>query len=287
MNLGYFADSRGRIVTEVTIIRWAEDEFWLMTAAVAQWHDFEFLQKALPQGGTLSLTDITQDWSTLLVTGPASRDLLAGLSAGADLQAGWLGLQDATVAGKQAKLMRISFAGELGWEVHTRFDDSAAVYDALRASGATPFGMYALNALRLEKGYRSWKGDLSSDYSLLEGGLDRFIRFDKPQDFPGKAALLREAQQGPARRIVTLIIDAGDQDPPYMATIWSGDAVVGEVTSGGWGYRVNACIGLGMVRADLAAPGTVLEVEIYGQRCSATVQPDQPLWDPENTRIRA
>lgn len=287
MNLGYFADARGRIVTEMTIIRWGEDDFWLMTAAVAQWHDFEFLQKALPADGSLRLNDITLEWNTALLTGPKSREMLAGLAPDADLSTGWLTLQDATVAGKPAKLMRISFAGELGWEVHSSFEDSATVYDAIRDAGATPFGMFALNSMRIEKGYRTWKGDLSTDYSVLEGGMERFIRFDKPQDFPGKAALMAEKQQGCKKQFVTLIVDAGDQDAPYMSPLFYKDEVVGETTSGDWGYRINKSVALGMLRIDLTAPGTEIEVEIYGKRCKATVQADQPLWDPENARIRA
>ncbi|WP_390911413.1 FAD-dependent oxidoreductase [Pseudosulfitobacter sp. SM2401] len=287
MNLGYFADSRGRIVTEVTIIRWDEDDFWIMTAAVAQWHDFDFLANALPADGSLTLTDITTDWSTMIVTGPTSRDLIAGLAPDADLSTGWLTIQDATFAGKPAKLFRISFAGELGWEVHTSFDDAKHAYDAVCDAGATPFGMYALNSMRIEKGYRTWKGDLSSDYTLLEGGIERFIRFDKPQDFPGKAALLAEKQQGSKKGFVTLIVDAPFTDAPYMSTIWHGDDVVGETTSGDWGYRINKSVALGMVRADLAGEGTELEVEIFGTRCKAVVQKDEPLWDPSNERIRA
>ena len=287
MNLGYFTDSRGRIVTEMTIIRWGEDDFWLMTAAVAQWHDRDFLVKSLPADGSLTLTDVTKEWNTCLLTGPKSREMLAGLTDDADLSTGWLTLQDATVAGKPAKLMRISFAGELGWEVHTSFDDSPTVYAALRAAGATPFGMYALNSMRIEKGYRTWKGDLSTDYSLLEGGMERFIRFDKPQDFPGKTALLNEKQQGVKKQFVTLIVEAGDQDAPYMSPLFVGDEVVGETTSGDWGYRVNKSIALGMLRADLTEPGTEVEVEIFGKRCKATVQVDEPLWDPQNERIRA
>ena len=113
------------------------------------------------------------------------------------------------------------------------------------------------------------------------------MKLDKPQDFPGKAALQGEKQQGSKKRFVTLLVDAGDQDAPYMSTIWSGDTVVGETTSGAWGYRIGASVALGVVRTDLAVPGQKLEVEIYGARRSATVQPDQPLWDPENARLRA
>jgi dimethylglycine dehydrogenase len=287
MNLGYFADSRGRIVTEVTIIRWDEDDFWLMTAAVAQWHDFEFLKKSLPDDGSLTLTDITKQWSTHLVTGPKSRDLIAQLAPEADLSTGWLSIQNATICEKPVKLFRISFAGELGWEVHTSFEDSADVYTSIRNAGATPFGMYALDSMRIEKGYRTWKGDLSTDYTLLEGGIERFVRLNKEQNFPGKAALQTEKQQGAKKGFVTLIVEAGDSDAPYMSTIWHGDEVVGETTSGNWGYRINKSIALGVVKAELAVPGTELEVEIFGARCKAIVQEDQPLWDPENGRIRA
>jgi len=285
MNLGYFPDSRGRILTEMSILRHGEDFFTLISAALAQWHDFDVLKNGLPEG--LSLTDHSADYSTLIVTGPKARELFRSLNTEADLSASWLSIQPASVAGVGCALARVSFAGELGWEVHAANADIPALHAAITGAGAVPFGMYALNSMRLEKGYRAWKGDLSTDYTLLEGGLERFIRFDKPEGFPGKAALMAEKQRGRRKGFVTLIVDAGDCDAPYMSTIWHGDAVVGETTSGGWGYRVNKSIALGMVRADLAVPGTEVQVEIYGQRFNAVVQADQPLWDPENARTRA
>ena len=171
--------------------------------------------------------------------------------------------------------------------MHCANEDEPAIYEAVLGAGAKPFGMWALNSLRLEKGYRAWKGDLSTDYSLLEGGLDRFVKFDGPRDFPGKAALLAERQRGVKKRFVTLIVDAGECDAPYMSTLWHGGEVVGETTSGGWGYRVNASIALAMLRADLAVPGNRIEVEIYGERFRAVVQDERPLWDPQNERLRA
>jgi dimethylglycine dehydrogenase len=284
VGLAYFADSRGRIVTEMSVIPRSDDVMWLITAATAQWHDGEFLSRQAPEG--ITVHDRTKKYECLLVTGPKSREILAGMSD-ADLDKGWLTYQEATVAGQACVLLRVSFAGELGWEVHCDFDAAPAIWDAVTGAGAKPFGMWALDRLRLEKGYRAWKGDLSTDYSLLEGGLDRFVKLDKPQDFPGKAALLVEKQQGVKKRFATLLIEAAEQDPSYMSTVWHGDEVVGEITSSGWGYRVNACIGLGMIRADLADEGTNLEVEIFGQRCKAVVQADQPLWDPANARLRA
>ena len=286
MNLAYFSDSRGRILTEMSMMRHGEDKFTLITAAAAQWHDFEVLKNALPADDSLSLTDHTQEYGTLIVTGPESRALFAGLSD-ADLSLGWLTHQSATVAGCDAALARVSFAGELGWEVHAAVEHMPAIYEAVLAAGAVPFGMYALNSLRLEKGYRAWKGDLSTDYTLLQGGLSRFIKFDKPQDFPGKAALTAERDAGVKKQFVTLVVEAEGCDAPYMSTIWKGDEVVGETTSGGWGYRTQQSIALGMLRSDLLEAGTQVEVEIYGKRMAATVQADQPLWDPENLRLRA
>ena len=285
MNLIYFADKRGRILTEMSCIRHGEDDFTLITAAAAQWHDYEVLWRTLPDG--LTLTDKTREMGVLMVTGPKARDLYESLGTEADLTTGWLTHQPAKVAGIDCHLVRVSFAGELGWEIHAHVDNIGALYDAVVGAGAKPFGMWALNSLRLEKGYRAWKGDLTSDYSLLEGGLERFVRLEKPQDFPGKAALMNEKQQGVKKGFVTLTVDAGEADAPYMSTLWHGGEVVGETTSGGWGYRANKSIALGMLRADLTVPGTEVEVEIYGERFKARVEEDQPLWDPENARIRA
>ena len=285
MNLAYWSDARGRILTEMSVMRHGEDHFTLITAATAQWHDFELLKNNLADG--LSLTDHTTEFSTLIVTGPKARELFENIGAEADLSSGWLTLQEAKIKGLDCFMARVSFPGELGWEVHAKNENIPAIYDAILDAGATPFGMYAMNSLRIEKGYRTWKGDLSTDYSLLEGGLERFVRLDKPQDFNGKAAIMNEKQQGRKKGFVTLIVEAGDADAPYMSTIWHGGEVVGETTSGGYGYRVGASIALGMIREDLTAPGTEVEIEIYGERCKAVVQEDQPLWDPANERIRA
>ncbi len=285
MNLMYFADTRGRILTEMSCLRHDEDVFTLITAATAQWHDYELLAQRLPGG--LTLTDHSTEYDTLIVTGPKARELLESVGAEADLSLPWLSHQGATVAGQPCALARVSFAGELGWEVHAANAHMPVIYDAIITAGAKPFGMYALNSLRLEKGYRAWKGDLSTDYSMFEGGLDRFVKLDKPQDFPGKAALHSEKQQGSKKRFVTLTVDAPDTDAPYMSCIYANGEIVGETTSGGWGYRINKSIALGMIRADLAVTGTELEVDIYGTRVKARVEEDQPLWDAANERIRA
>ena len=287
LGLAYFADDMGRIVTEMSVARLAEDEVLLITAATAQSHDREWLLRHLAPG--LTLLDLTLNWSTQIVTGPLSRDILAACSD-ADLTRGWLTHQQAHIAGAEVWLLRVSFAGELGWEVHSKTADTPAVWDAVMAAGTPlglkPFGMFALNSLRVEKGYRTWKGDLSTDYTVLQGGLDRFIDWQKPE-FRGKQALAAEQQRGVTKRFCTLIIAAGENDPPYMSTIWHDGKIVGEVTSGYYGHRVRACIGLGMLKTEVNVPGTAVEVEIFGVRYPAVVQADQPLWDARNARIRA
>ncbi|AZO02172.1 FAD-dependent oxidoreductase [Mesorhizobium sp. M2A.F.Ca.ET.043.02.1.1] len=290
IGLVYFSDDKGRIVTEMSVVRHREDLMTLITAAVAQWHDFEWLKSRMPADAAFTLTDRTEEYSTQILAGPNSRKILAEL-CDADLSQPWLTHQETTIAGRWAKLVRVSFAGELGWEIHSKVADTLAVFDAVWAAGQKhglkPFGMYALDSLRLEKGYRTWKGDLSTDYSILQGGLERFVKWDKP-DFRGKAALLNEKQQGVKKRFVTLVVEnPGDCDAPYMSTLWHDGRIVGETTSGGWGHRVGKSIALGMLRTDLTEPGTAVEVEIFGDRFKAVVQKDEPLWDPKNERLRA
>ncbi|MFZ1682250.1 MAG: FAD-dependent oxidoreductase [Rhizobiaceae bacterium] len=289
IGLAYFSDDKGRIVTEMSVMAIAEDFFFLITAAVAQLHDLEWLLAHRPEGAGIDISDVTEAFSCQILTGPASRAILASVCA-ADLQLPWLTHQTAQIAGRYCQLVRVSFAGELGWEIHTKTDDTAAIIDAVwaagKAHGLKPFGMFALDSLRIEKGYRAWKGDLSTDYTLLQGGLDRFINWSKP-DFPGKAALQAEQQRGASKRFVALVVDAGECDPPYMSTLWHDGKVVGETTSGAWGHRVDKCIALGMLRSDLAAAGTVVDVEIFGWRHRAVVQDGQAVWDPRNERLRA
>ncbi|RWE77696.1 MAG: FAD-dependent oxidoreductase [Mesorhizobium sp.] len=290
IGLVYFSDDKGRIVTEMSVVRHREDLMTLITAAVAQWHDFEWLKSRMPADAAFTLTDRTEEYSTQILAGPNSRKILAEL-CDADLSQPWLTHQETTIAGRWAKLVRVSFAGELGWEIHSKVADTLAVFDAVWAAGQKhglkPFGMYALDSLRLEKGYRTWKGDLSTDYSILQGGLERFVKWDKP-DFRGKAALLNEKQQGVKKRFVTLVVEnPGDCDAPYMSMLWHDGRIVGETTSGGWGHRVGKSIALGMLRTDLTEPGTAVEVEIFGDRFKAVVQKDEPLWDPKNERLRA
>ncbi|MFL2802816.1 MAG: FAD-dependent oxidoreductase [Paracoccaceae bacterium] len=285
MNLAYFPDERGRVLTEMSVMRHEINKFTLITAGAAQWHDCEILKSGIKKNQNVKVSDITNSWTCLIVTGPNSRALMSRIS-NADLALPWLSLQNAVIQNKQILLARVSYAGELGWEIHAKTEDISFIYDKVLEEGAIPFGMYALDSLRVEKGYRAWKGDLSTDYTLLESGLERFIRFDKKEDFPGKQSLLAEKQRGSVKKFVTMIIKENECDAPYMSTIWHDGQIVGEVTSGAYGHRVNASIALGMVKTDLAISGQNVSVDIFGNTYPAIIQNSGPLWDPQNEALK-
>ncbi len=285
MNLAYFPDERGRVLTEMSIMRHDLNKFTLITAGAAQWHDYEILKLGINKNQNVEVSDITNNWTCLIVTGPNSRSLINRIS-NADLMLPWLSLQKATIEDKQILLARVSYAGELGWEIHAKNEDMSLIYEKVLSEGATPFGMFALDSLRVEKGYRTWKGDLSTDYSLLESGLERFIKFDKKEVFPGKQSLLSEKQRGSVKKFVSMIIKDNVCDAPYMSTIWHDGKIIGEVTSGAFGHRVNASIALGMVKTDLAISGQTVSVDIFGNDFPAIIQNSGPLWDPNNEVLK-
>ena len=285
MNLAYFPDERGRVLTEMSIMRHDLNKFTLITAGAAQWHDYEILKLGINKNQNVEVSDITNNWTCLIVTGPNSRSLINSIS-NADLTLPWLSLQNAKIENKQILLARVSYAGELGWEIHAKNEDMSLIYEKVLSEGATPFGMFALDSLRVEKGYRAWKGDLSTDYSLLESGLERFIKFDKKEVFPGKQSLLSEKQRGSAKKFVSMIIKDNVCDAPYMSTIWHDGKIIGEVTSGAYGHRVNASIALGMVKTDLAISGQTVSIDIFGNNFPAIIQNSGPLWDPSNEVLK-
>ena len=285
MNLAYFPDERGRVLTEMSIMRHDLNKFTLITAGAAQWHDYEILKLGINKNQNVEVSDITNNWTCLIVTGPNSRSLINSIS-NADLTLPWLSLQNAKIENKKILLARVSYAGELGWEIHAKNEDMSLIYEKVLSEGATPFGMFALDSLRVEKGYRAWKGDLSTDYSLLESGLERFIKFDKKEVFPGKQSLLSEKQRGSVKKFVSMIIKDNVCDAPYMSTIWHDGKIIGEVTSGAYGHRVNASIALGMVKTDLAISGQTVSVDIFGNDFPAIIQNSGPLWDPNNEVLK-
>ncbi len=291
IGLIYFATPGGRILTEMTATRFAEDRFWLLGAAGGEWHDRDWLEKHLPADGDIRLENITAQWGTLVLAGPNSRALLEKLADNdfSNKDFPWMSHQPVTIAMSRGHAVRVSYVGELGWELHVPMENIGPLYDLVWQAGEDlgirDFGMYAMESLRLEKCYRAWKMDLSTDYSPLMGGLDRFIDLDKP-DFIGRTPLLKEKQAGPPELFAPLLVEDGTADAPYLSTVWHGGERVGLVTSGGYGHRIEKSIALSHIRTDLAVPGTELEVEILGERRRAVVA-DGPLYDPDNSRLRA
>ena len=291
VGLAYFCSSRGTVVTEMTITRFDENRFWLLGPAAGDWHDRDWLCQHLPADGTVQLETTTARYGTLVVAGPRARDVLTNV-VDCDMSNEafrWLTHQKVHIGTAEGVAIRVNYVGELGWELHMPIGTLAAVYQAVMAAGAPygirDFGMYAMESLRLEKVYRGWKQDLSSEYTPLACGLDRFTDLDKPK-FVGRDALLREMKHGPAERLVPLIVEDGTADAIYGSLVWQGGNEVGFITSGGYGHRIDKSIALGYVRPDLAVEGCELEIEIVGSRRRAIVA-REPLFDPTNERLRA
>ena len=291
--LSYFCSPRGGIVSEMTVSRLAEERFWLISAAAGERHDEHWLATHLSERfGRVSLANLTARFGSLVLVGPRSRELLARVTD-ADLSNEafpWLAVRTVPIGYTEVLAMRVNYVGELGWELHIPVEHLLAVHQLLVAAGSTfeltHFGLYAMDSLRLEKCYRSWKADLTTEYTPLMASLDRFVRLDKEADFIGRDALRREAAAGPKERFVPLLVEARDADAAAVSIVYRGEDRVGLVTSGGYGYRLNRSIALAYLRADLTAPGTELEVEILGDRCRALVG-SEPLYDPHNLRLRA
>ena len=287
VGLVYFASPKGKTVTEMSLTRFAEDRFWLMTAAGALWHDRDWLAERLPADGSVTLTDVTREWGTLLVAGPKSREIAAAVTGLDTSTDAFPWLTHKPIAPGAGHALRVCFAGELGWELHVPLDALADAYDRVMAAGAAhdirDFGMLALESMRLEKGYRSWKGDLTADYTPFENGLSRWVDLDKP-DFVGRDALL--SQREPARGFGAFLVDADGADTPPLATVWHGAERIGLALSGGYGHRTGRSIALCVVENAYLTPGTAVEIEIYGQRRPAIAADSPAVYDPTSERLR-
>src|SRR5579883_2304444 len=261
-------------------------------SAAAEWHDDDLLRHGLPADGSVGIEDLTARWGTLVITGPRTREVLARVT-GADLSNAafpWLSMREMSIGSGRVRAIRMSYVGELGWELHAPMALLPELYDTLSAAGAPlglrDFGIYAVESLRLDKCYRGWKGDLEIGFTPYEASLDRFVDLSKP-DFVGRAAVLEERKRGPARRLVPLLLEtAGDADAPFCASVYRGDEIVGIVTSGGWSHTLERSVALAYLRADLAAPGSRVQIDVLGERRWAVVG-QEPLYDPQNQRLRA
>jgi dimethylglycine dehydrogenase len=290
--LNYFCAPNGGIVTEMTVTALSDDRYWLISAAAGERHDEHWLRMHLPGGPELRLENLSTRYGSLIIVGPRSRELLSELTP-ADLSNAafpWLSVRAIDIGYTKAYAMRVNYVGELGWELHIPVEHLLSVYELVweagERHGISDYGLYAMDSLRLEKCYRSWKADLTTEYTPYMASLDRFVKLDKPGGFIGQDALRREAAAGPRERFVPLVVDAADADAAAVSIVYDGKTPVGLVTSGGYGYRLRQSIALAYVRTDLAVPGKVLAVEILGERRRAVVG-SEPLYDPGNARLRA
>ncbi|MEZ5932603.1 MAG: FAD-dependent oxidoreductase [Alphaproteobacteria bacterium] len=289
--LAYMLNERGGVVSEFTVTRLAQDRFYLMSAASAEWHDEDWLRKHMPDDGSVQLACRHGRRGTLVLAGPKSRDVLAAVTD-ADLSNQafpWLSARHIEIGMARVLAMRVNYVGELGWELHVPAEHMIPLYDALwqagEPHGIRDFGLYAMESLRLDKAYPVWKQDLGSEYSPLKSSLGRFVDLGK-ENFIGKQALIKEKETGVTEKLVPLTLDhPGQADAPFCAPIRSRGEIVGLVTSGAWSYTLEKSIALGYVRADLARPGAELHIDILGEDCAATVG-EGPFYDPENSRLR-
>ncbi len=263
-----FLNSRGTYEADLTVTRTAEDEFLIVSSSATTIRDLDWLRRQTPAGLAVGVRDVTADFAVLGVMGPASRQLLTGLT---DADLSETGFPFATsrqieVAGVVVRATRMTYVGELGWEVMVPVADAVRVHTALAAGGAVNAGYYAIESLRLEKGYRAFGRELTPDLTPVEAGLVFATALKGDKDFLGRDALEahreRLAEGGPRRRIVSFAV----ADPEPM--MWGGELVLrdgspaGQVTSAAWGETVAASVGLALLRSD--GPVTRVDLERGG-----------------------
>jgi dimethylglycine dehydrogenase len=290
--LTHLLNANGFIEGEITVTRLAADRFYVLSGATAQLHDLDHLRWRLAPGDRVTVADVTDDFGTLVLAGPRARDVLASCTD-ADLSNAafrWLTAREATVAGVPGvRLLRMTYVGELGWELHVPRAGMAAVFDALEAAGAPHgmalFGTVAMNMLRLEKAYRGWGSELTAEVDMIEASMERFLRLEG-RDFIGRDATLRRQAQGPRMKLALLAVEATDADCLGNEPVYVGERVAGLTTSGGYGPAVGRSLAFAYVAPELAVAETALEVLLMGERRAARVLADAP-WDPDNLRPRA
>ena len=283
---------RGGVHSEFTIMREAEDSFYIVSAGAAQRLDHDWLKKHMPDDRSVSYTNLTNSMGVLVLAGPKSRDLLQKLTL-SDLSNAafpWLSGQQIDVHLAPSLAMRVNFVGELGWELHHPIEYQNHIFDALFAAGAEfglkPFGIRAMDAMRLEKSYRMVGTEMSIEYAAFESGLHRFVQMQK-ESFIGRDGLAAWQEKGFTNSFVTLEVK-GTEDADALGgnPLYKDGKLVGRATSGGYGFRVKKSLALAMVSPELTEAGTVLEIDILGRRFDAVVIEESPF-DPANEKLRA
>jgi glycine cleavage system T protein len=284
-------NERGGIECDLTVTRLAGDRFRLVTGTAFGLHDLSWIQAHLPADGSVQAIDVTSSFAVIGVWGPRARELVERVSEDDFSSAAfpYLRAREVTIGEAPALALRVTYVGELGWEIYTPMECGLKLWDTLweagKALGAAAAGYRAIDSLRLEKGYRYWSADIHSEYNPYEAGLGFAVKLEKG-DFIGRKALVDARARGLTRKLCCLTID----DPAAVALggepLLDGDRVLGRVTSGGYGYTVRRSIAYGYLPAEIAHPDARVEVELFGERCPATVMAE-PLYDPKGERIRA
>ncbi len=289
--LAHILTAKGRLENEFTITRLSADHFYILSGATSELRDLDLLNHGRKDSEEVTITNVTDDYGVLVISGPRSRDLLSKITE-ADLSNDhfrWLTGQEIEVAGVALRALRVSYVGELGWELNTPIDQLEQVYDAVWSAGEefgiVDFGLYAVNSLRMEKGYRGWGADITNEITMIEADMERFVKFDKG-DFVGREALLQRKEEKLDLKIVYVEVDVADADVRGGEPAFAGDKVIGVTTSGDYGHTVGKSLAFVYVDPDFATPASTFDIEILGQRHQATVLAE-PLYDPNNERLRS
>ncbi|MEM9144925.1 MAG: FAD-dependent oxidoreductase [Pseudomonadota bacterium] len=299
VGLGYFLSEVGNIAGEATIARLDEDTLWFGSAAAAEVHDYDWLTARLPCDGSVRLASMTDTHTILVVAGPKARAILKAAAPRTDWSAAafpWLSVRPVHIGHVACVAMSVSFSGELAWEIHVPLAQAEAAYRAILAAGTphglTHFGLHATESMRIEKGFRHWKADLITEFDPFESALGRFVRLDKPADYPGKAALLAKRNHPPRARFVTLKIDSEAAPAHPGDSVRAGETVIGAVTSAAWGHRVGENLAMAFIRPEPAAIDGAergepdLNVLVLGQALPASIV-DPVRYDASMSRARS
>ena len=290
--LGHLLNENGFIESEITVTRLGPEHFYVLSAAVAQLHDKDQLEWRRLATEKVTITDVTDDFGVLVLAGPLAREVLSKCTATdlSNTSFRWLTGKEAEVAGvKKVRLLRVNYVGELGWELHVPMADMPKVFDALTKAGKPYglklFGTYAMNSLRMEKSYRGWGSELTTEIDMFEASMERFIRLEKPE-FTGKAATLSMHQRGARMKLVPLEVANTDSDCVGNEPVYSGDRIVGLTTSGGYGHAVRKSLAFAYVDPKMTGVGTGFDVLMFGEKRKASIIGESP-WDPANARLKS
>jgi len=290
LSLNPMLSPKGRIIGDFTVARLRDGVFQVTASYGAQAYHMRWFEQHLPEAG-VALENVSKSRIGFQIAGPKAQELLSRVTL-ADVSTAampFLSVREIDIGQCRAIVQRVSYTGDRGYEIYVPWLHQVALYETLAAAGVDlglrPFGMRAMMSLRLDKSFGSWMREFKPDYTPLETGLDRFVAYDKPADFIGKAAVLAEREQGAARRLCTFEVDARGADAVAWEPIWHGGEVVGFVTSGGYSHYAQKSIAFGFLPVDLASDGREVEIEILGEMIPAKLY-SKPLFDPDNSYLR-